>query len=131
MEEMVLRWIERVGFPIFAACATSSVLGWIVYKLFMRYDAMMTDRVASMDAHAEKLANFATASNNALGMNTLATKELTDTIKKKLGSDPDGICQAQAALHRAGIECKAEEVILVLKKLEEKRARHKPEHKDE
>lgn len=111
MEEVALRWIERVGFPIFVALCSM----YAMYKLFMRSEGAIQRLFDATEGHAQKVAEVSNRSNAALGQNTLATQELSETIKKKLGSDPQGLCRAQMALAEAGLHLKVEEIIKILK----------------
>ena len=97
MEEIALRWIERVGFPIFVACLATFVLGYVIYRLFGKYEEAMR----KANEAVVTIAALARESNVALSANTAATheasanlQEFTATMKKKLGSDPQGLCQA-------------------------------------
>lgn len=101
MEEFIYRAIERVGFPV----AVSIVSFWAVYKLFL------------MRENERNQADSKVAI--ALGMNTTATKELTDTLKKKLGTDDGKVCQyneMRAAQAELGLILKAEEEALILRR---------------
>lgn len=91
MEEMALRWIERVGFPIFASVSVSVTMGWVILKLFNRWEE-----------ETKHVAELARASNKALGENTAATQQLTSMINTKLGSDPENLCKFDAFLRSKG-----------------------------
>lgn len=119
MEEVVLRWIERVGFPIFIACVSL----YAVYRLFRMFLDKSDILHASLVEHSKIVQTLSENSNHAVGANTLATQELTDTLKKKLGSDPNGLCQAVVALKEAGFECKASDVVRILQAREEREAK--------
>lgn len=125
MEEIALRWIERVGFPIFAACASSAVLGYVIYKLFGRYETVTKELRDVTDAHRKEMIGLSHESNAALERNTQVSRErnvlidentvATRELTRKMGSDPDKICKADQILKSAGIECKAEEILKILK----------------
>ncbi len=87
MEEIVLRWIERVGFPIFIACVSL----YAVYSLFKMFLSKSNVLQETLTNHAATVTTLTANTNKALGANTLATQELSETIKKKLDG---GICHA-------------------------------------
>jgi hypothetical protein len=82
MDELRL-WIRDLGFPITVAVAAIYAL----YKLFMMREEDRQALTQSLANHAEAISKLSHESNTALGHNTLATQELSDTIKKKFGSD--------------------------------------------
>lgn len=86
MEEIRL-WVKDVGFPIAVAIAAIYAL----YRLFFLREDDKRALTQAMEHHAETITSITKASNVALGQNTIATQELSQTIKKKLGPDSDQI----------------------------------------
>lgn len=113
MWEEARMWIKDVGFPICVAVIA-------IYALFRMFTLRESDRLKVENA-AKQFADLAASGNSAISENTSATKELTSTIKAKLGSDPDNLCKAEMVLKKAGITCKVEEVAKVLERLEKKK----------
>ena len=103
MEDMVLRWISTLGFPIFAAMA----LAWALLKIFAKYEESAKEaKDIALKFHDQAAQTITTVNStlektaNALEKNATATDSNTEVLKK-FGSDPMGLCKASDALEHA------------------------------
>lgn len=141
MEDIALKWISTLGFPIFSACA----LAWALLRIFSKYEnatneskqialvlhKQAIEQVATMNealSHtADKMSQVATS----LDKNVKATEANTEYLKK-FGSDPMGLCKIEEAKRHIiehGFKCPSDNKIQMIfdkiAELKEKKDRDK------
>lgn len=132
MEDIALKWISTLGFPIFSACA----LAWALLRIFSKYEnATNESKQIALTLHKQAIEQVSTM-NEALGhtaekmsqvatsldKNVKATEANTEYLKK-FGSDPMGLCRIEEAkrhLTEHGLKCPSDAKIqMILDKLAE------------
>ena len=82
MEDIALRWIKEVGFPIFV----SAMAMWAMYKLFRMREDDRNNKESTMSKALNE-------NSMRLDRNTESVDTLT-TYMEKFGSDPAKLCKA-------------------------------------
>ena len=133
-------FMEKIGYGLIISAVAA--VAWIAKSIIkpwsdaalMRANAF-NDMVGVLSAsvpHIQKklddLESASKSSNNALGMNTLATKELTDEIKRKFDSDQVRKERKQLIDELSErFQCKAHEIEMVMRQQEEAKRRRESE----
>jgi hypothetical protein len=74
-------------------------------------------KLDTLEASSKESNDALTKTNIALGLNTNATQELSQTIKQKMGSDPDDLCRFSTLLKAYNEEMTDKEVLLLFRKM--------------
>lgn len=111
MDDLVLRWVSTLGFPIFAACS----LAWALLKIFAKYEESANEaKQIALKLHDQAITQVSTVNATlektaiALEKNAKATDSNTEYLKK-FGSDLMGLCKAKDAIVSSGLVCPSDD----------------------
>lgn len=126
MEDIALKWISTLGFPIFSACA----LAWALLRIFSKYEnATNESKQIALTLHKQAIEQVNTMSNalsytaekmtevaESLNKNVKATEANTEYLKK-FGCDPTGLCKIEDAkryITEHGLKCPSDNKIQMI-----------------
>jgi hypothetical protein len=126
MEDIALKWISTLGFPIFSACA----LAWALLRIFSKYEnATNESKQIALTLHKQAIEQVSTMNEAlthtsekmsqvavSLDKNVKATEANTEYLKK-FGSDPLGLCKIEEAkkhITEHGLKCPSDNKIQMI-----------------